>query len=80
MKRLYVRWHSRQELRSIKALLDDYGFKGYLPQDYAFPIVAVDIMDKEYFGTNTTCMAAHASCGGGGIIETDQLGAALLRQ
>ena len=80
MKQLYVRWHSRQELRSIKVLLDDHGFKGHLPKDYSFPIVVVDTIDKEYFGINTTCMAAHASCGGGGIIEADQLGDALLRQ
>lgn len=80
MKQLYVRWHSRQELRSIKAILEEHGYKGYLPQNYEFPIVVVDTMDREYFGTNTTCMAARASCGGGGIIEPDELGAALPRQ
>lgn len=77
MKQLYVRWHSGQELRSIKVLLDDYGFKGYLPQDYAFPIVVVDTMDKEYFGTSTTCMAALFSSGKGCITEAEKLNAAL---
>ena len=33
-----------------------------LPKDYMFPVFIVDLMRKEIFGTNTTCMAASVSC------------------
>lgn len=78
MKQIYVKWSSRQELRSIKVLLDDHGFKGHLPKDYSFPIVVVDTIDKEYFGTNTTCMAALASSGKCYITEAGKLNTALV--
>ena len=77
MKQLYIKWSGRQELRSIKALLDSYGFKNNLPQDYAFPIVVVATIDRVYFGTNTTCMAALVSSGNGCITEAGKLNTAL---
>ena len=34
-----------------------------LPNEYTFPVFIVDLVRKEIFGTNTTCMAAACSCG-----------------
>lgn len=33
-----------------------------LPNEYTFPVFIVDILHKETFGTNTTCMATACSC------------------
>lgn len=78
MKQLYIKWFGRQKLQSIKALLDFYGFKDNLPQDYVFPIVVVDTIDRVYFGTNVTCMAALVSSGKGCITEAGKLDTALV--
>ena len=34
-----------------------------LPNDYNFPVFIVDLLSKQIFGTNTTCMAAASSSG-----------------
>ena len=34
-----------------------------LPNDYRFSVFIVDLMRKEIFGTNPTCIAASGSCG-----------------
>ena len=39
-----------------------------LPNDYSFPVFIVDLLRKEISGTNTTCMAASASCGNHPIV------------
>ncbi len=31
--------------------------------NYTFPVIVVDLQSKQFFGTNTTCMAAACSCG-----------------
>ena len=64
-KQLYVRYDSEDELSKLMAYLDAHGYEnvGHLDaRRYTFPVVCVD-PNGSYFGTNTTCMAAAASCG-----------------
>ena len=44
-------------------LLESKGYRNKLSDDYAFSVFIVDLQDKTFFGTNTTCMAAACSCG-----------------
>ena len=39
-----------------------------LPNDYTFSVFIVDLLHKEIFGTNTTCMAASSSYGNHPIV------------
>lgn len=39
-----------------------------LPNDYTFSVFIVDLLRKEIFGTNTTCMATSCSCGNRPIV------------
>lgn len=45
--------------------LEERGFNNphQLPNGYAFPVFIVDLATKQFFGTNTTCMAASCSAG-----------------
>ena len=43
--------------------LESKGYRNVLPDDYTFSVFIVDLQDKTFFGTNTTCMAAACSCG-----------------
>ena len=40
-----------------------YAHPHNLPDDYRFSVFIVDLMRKEIFGTNRTCMGASVSCG-----------------
>ena len=51
-----------------------------LPNGYTFSVFIVDLVCKEIFGTNTTCMAASCSCGKRPIVLTlEQLKEKLLK-
>ena len=39
-----------------------------LSNEYYFSVLIVDLIRKEIFGTNTTCMAASGSCGNRPIV------------
>lgn len=43
--------------------LENKGYRNILSDNYAFSVFVVDLQDKTFFGTNTTCMAAACSCG-----------------
>lgn len=45
--------------------LESNGYRNVhnLPNNYTFPVFVVDLPSKEFFGTNTTCMAAACSTG-----------------
>ena len=68
-----VSWHDRETLRRLAEALEARGFRRIgLPEEYTFPIVVIDPWDKLFFGSNTTCMAARASCGFREILEPDE--------
>ena len=50
--------------------LERNGYKNpyNLPDNYTFSVFIVDLLRKEIFGTNTTCMAASCSCGNHPIV------------
>lgn len=51
-----------------------------LPDNFTFSVFIVDILRKELFETNTTCMAASCSCGNRPIVlNFDQLKRRLLK-
>lgn len=55
-------------VKTDKATFDWLEKKGYahphkLPNDYAFSVFIVDLLRKEIFGTNTTCMACACASG-----------------
>ena len=76
MKQLYIRWERRQELEDLIAALQEKGYRNirHLDANYSFPVVVADLNEKVFFGTNTTCMAAIASCQ---ALQTYSLTAAL---
>lgn len=60
-------------VQTDKATIDWLESQGYanphnLPNNYAFSVFIVDLLRKEIFGTNTTCMAASGSCGNRPIV------------
>lgn len=63
MKQLYIHWERRQELEDLISALQEKGYQNirHLDANYSFPVVVVDLNEKVFFGTNTTCMAALAS-------------------
>lgn len=63
MNQIYVRWNGKAELTYFLKTLQHCGFKNvqHLKEDYAFPVLVVDLKAKVFFGTNSTCMAAFAS-------------------
>lgn len=63
MKQIYVRWNGKAELNYFLKTLQHCGFKNvqHLTEEYAFPVLVVDLKDKVFFGTNATCMAAFKS-------------------
>ena len=61
----FVCYRGEEELSRLMAYLDAHGYEnvGRLgARSYSFPVVCVDPRGV-YFGTNTACMAAAASCG-----------------
>lgn len=50
--------------------LESQGYRNprHLPDDYTFSVFMVDLLRKEIYGTNTTCMAASCSCGNRPIV------------
>lgn len=52
----------RTDKRTIE-WLESKGYRNILPDDYAFAVFIVDLQDKTFFSTNTTCMAGACSCG-----------------
>lgn len=62
-------------IRTDKTTIEWLESKGYdnphnLPNNYTFSVFIVDLLRKEIFGTNTTCMAASGSCGNKPIVLT----------
>ena len=65
-------------VKTDKATIDWLESQGYanphnLPNDYTFSVFIVDLLRKEIFGTNTTCMAASGSCGNRPIVLSSDL-------
>ena len=56
--------------KTIIEWLESNGYKNLrnLPNNYTFSVFIVDLLRKEIFGTNTTCMAASCSCGNRPIV------------
>ena len=55
-------------VQTDKATTDWLERQGYanshkVPNDYTFSVFIVDLLRNDFFGTNTTCMAASGSCG-----------------
>lgn len=65
MKQITVKVENRQQLAYLLGILRSKGYKNVqrLSKRYSFPVVVVDLDKKQFFGTNTTCMAALASQG-----------------
>ena len=58
----------------------DYANPHNLSNGYTFSVLIVDLLRKEIFGTNTTCMAAACSCGSRPIVlDFEQLQQTLLK-
>ena len=60
-------------VKTDKATIDWLVSQGYantrdLPNNYTFPVFTVDLLGKEIFGTNTTCMACAVSSGNRPIV------------
>ncbi|MDE5601595.1 MAG: hypothetical protein K2J16_03765 [Clostridia bacterium] len=65
--------HTQLVVSTDKTTIDWLVSQGYanphnLPNDYRFSVFVVDLMRKEIYGTNTTCMAASCSCGNRPIV------------
>ena len=75
--------HTQLIVSTDKTTIDWLLSQGYvnqhnLPADYNFPVFIADILRKEIFGTNVTCMAAAASCGNRPVVlNLEQLKAKL---
>ena len=61
-KQITVKVENQQQLAYLLDILRSKGYKNVqrLSKRYSFPVVVVDVDKKQFFGTNTTCMAALA--------------------
>lgn len=75
MKQITVKVENQQQLAYLLDILRSKGYKNVqrLNKRYSFPVVVVDLDRKQFFGTNTTCMAALASQGKMCVITVEQL-------
>lgn len=75
MKQITVKVENQQQLAYLLDILRSKGYKNVqrLSKRYSFPVVVVDLDRKQFFGTNTTCMAALASQGKMCVITVEQL-------
>ena len=75
MKQITVKVENQQQLVNLLGILRSKGYKNVqrLSKRYSFPVVVVDLDKKQFFGTNTTCMAALASQGKMCVITVEQL-------
>lgn len=75
MKQITVKVENQQQLVNLLGILRSKGYKNVqrLNKRYSFPVVVVDLDKKQFFGTNTTCMAALASQGKMCVITVEQL-------
>lgn len=61
-----VRYEGKEEAQALYDRLIRNGYRNaqrLTAENYSFPVVVIDLEEKTFFGTNTTCMAAAASNG-----------------
>ena len=65
-QQLYVRYSTKNEKEELLSILTDMKFdlsEGIIEDDYDFPIVTINYLDKTAFGSNVTCMASAMQSG-----------------
>ncbi|MCF7930790.1 MAG: hypothetical protein K9L02_04730 [Acholeplasmataceae bacterium] len=65
-QQFYIRYQGLKDVKLLKEILEPKGFhfEDYIGTcDYSFPILVVNYLDKDVFGSNVTNMACAAQCG-----------------